>query len=407
MDSDCHKDEQPHILLGVTSSQTCLVLPDRLRALRAAGFRVSLLSGPGDLAKHATQIEGVTTRVVPMGRSISLLSDLAALLRICGWLRRLKPDIVEFGTPKAGLLGCIAAWLCRIRVRVYFLRGLRLETETGFKRRVLMWAERAASSCAHATLCNSSSLRERAISMGIAESSKLVLLRDGSSNGVDVTRFSPGGSDVRPRLGIPGTAPVIGFVGRLTADKGVPELLEAFAMILRQRAEARLLLVGWFDAAEDALGLGLRRRIEGHPGIVHTGYIADTAPYYRAMDLLVLPSWREGFPNVVLEAAASGVPVIAADSTGSRDAVVQGVTGFLIPPGDPGAISKAAVKLIDDPTLRERMSGAARRWALDHYDHRQVMSLTVRFYQSLLSSNSIKAAAGKRAEELSGLSASL
>ena len=397
----------PHILVGVTSAQTCLVLPDRLSALRSAGFRVSLLSSPGGLAARASQINGVTAYTVPIRRSISLVSDIVAFLRICALLRRVKPDIVEFSTPKAALLGCVAAWLCGIEVRVYFLRGLRLETATGIKRRVLLYGERVAFKCAHVALCNSQSLFDRAREMKIAAGSKLILLGEGSSMGVDLERFSPGTSDVRQQFGIPQNAPVIGFVGRLTADKGVPELLEAFALILRRHPEAYLLLVGWFDAAEDALDCGIRKRIEGHPRIVLTGYVNDASPYYRAMDQLVLPSWREGFPNAILEAAASGVPVIAAACTGSRDAVIPGVTGLLVPAGSPEAISQAVLSLLSDDEVRRRMSEAARKWAVEHYDNRHVMRLMVRFYERLFQATSIRGSAKNRREPATGLPASL
>lgn len=382
------EDRKPHILVGVTSPQTCLVLGDRLEALQTAGFRVSLLSGPGRLADQAIADDSVRAYSIPMGRGISLVADLTALLRIFLLLRRLKPDIVEFSTPKAGLLGSMAACLSRIPARVYFLRGLRLETTAGLKRGILLWAERAAALCADVVICNSRSLREKAESAGIARSVRLALLGDGSSNGVDVTRFSPGESDVRERLGIPGNAEVVGFVGRLTGDKGVPELLEAFALMLRQRPDAFLLLVGWFDAAEDRLCRPLRSRVEGHPRIVLTGYVADTAPYYRAMDVLVLPSWREGFPNAVLEAAASGVPVVVADSTGSRDAVVHEVTGLLVPAGKPDAICDSTVRLLIDPALRSRMGDRARRWVMERYDSRRVLGSAVQFYKELLSSKS-------------------
>jgi glycosyltransferase involved in cell wall biosynthesis len=257
-----------------------------------------------------------------MRRGISPVADGVALFRLWRLLRRLSPDIVEFSTPKAGLLGCLAARLCGIQARVYFLRGLKLETASGLKRIVLLLSERIASACASVVVCNSQSLRQKALALHICTASKLVLLGNGSSNGVDLERFHPGPSPVRGLLGIPEDVPVIGFAGRLTQDKGLPELLEAFAAILRVKPSARLLLVGWFDAAEDALGMALRKRIEGHPGIICTGLIADTAPYYRAMDLMVLPSLREGFPNVVLEAAATGIPVIGTLCTGSRDAVM-------------------------------------------------------------------------------------
>ena len=150
---------------------------------------------------------------------------------------------------------------------------------------------------------------------------------------------------------------MVGFVGRFTRDKGLPELMEAFDLILLAEPATHLLLVGWFDAAEDALDAGLCDRILSHPRIHCTGFVADTAPYYRAMDVMVLPTWREGFPNAVLEAAATGIPVVTTESTGARDAVVAEVTGLLIPPGYPEAIYESVIKLLRDPERRLRMGG--------------------------------------------------
>jgi glycosyltransferase involved in cell wall biosynthesis len=178
--------------------------------------------------------------------------------------------------------------------------------------------------------------------------------------------------------------PLVGFAGRLTNDKGLPELLEAFAAILREEPRTRLLLVGWFDAAEDALGVGLRTRIEGLPNITCTGLVPDTAPYYRAMDLMVLPSLREGFPNVVLEAAATGIPVIATLCTGSRDAVLPEVTGILVPTGYPEAISEAVLRLLRNPVRRRQMGDAALAWVVENYENKRVLGLTVDFYQQML-----------------------
>jgi glycosyltransferase involved in cell wall biosynthesis len=399
------EERAPHILVGVTSAQTCLILASRLRALVDAGFRVSLVSAPGGMAAHGCEVAGVSTYEIPMARRISPVRDLVALIRIACLLCRLKPDIVEFSTPKAGLLGSVAAAICRVSGRVYFLRGLRLETASAVKRWILLWSERTAAACAHVVMVNSRSLRKLAIELGFSSEQKLVLLGEGSSNGVDVGRFSPGQSMAREELGIPAGARVIGFVGRLTADKGLPELVEAFAQILRAEPDSCLLLVGWFDAAEDALGLELRARVEGHPQIVCTGYVEDAAPYYRVMDVLVLPSWREGFPNAVLEAAASGLPVVATSCTGSRDAVVPEITGLLVPPGEVGAIARAVVRILSDDGLRCNMAEAARRWALDHFDQRLVLSRTVSFYRQLLESETSKAGAGDNA--ITGLSESL
>jgi len=290
----------PHIVVGVTSPQTCLVLVGRLRALREAGFRVTLVAGPGQLLEDTAASEGVEAVSIPMERGIAPLADLVSLFRLGRLLGRLRPDMVEFSTPKAGLLGSVAAWLRGVPARVYMLRGLKFETATGLKRRILLSMERLAAGCAQIVLCNSESLRKEALAMGVAPESKLLVLGGGSSNGVDTDRFAPGTSDVRKRLGVTRKALAVGFVGRLTRDKGLPELIEAFDSILSAEPETHLLLVGWFDASEDALGADERAGIESHPRIHLTGLVEDTAPYYRAMDVMVLPTWREGFPNVVL-----------------------------------------------------------------------------------------------------------
>ena len=374
---------QGHIVIGITHPQTCLTLTGRLRALREAGFRVTLVSSPGELLDRTAAREGVEAIALPMRRSIAPLSDLVSLVRLWRLLVRLKPDVAEFSTPKAGLLGTFASWVAGVPARVYMLRGLKLETSKGLKRALLLAAERAASACAQAVLCNSESMRSAALALGIAPVEKLHLIGQGSSNGVDVARFSPGPSEVRGQLGIPHEVPVVGFVGRLTKDKGIPELVEAFDAILVKEPEARLLLVGWFDAAEDALTARWRARVANHPRIHCTGFVSDTAPYYRAMDIMVLPSWREGFPNVVLEAAATGIPVITTECTGSRDSVVPEVTGLLIPPGYPEAISEAVLKLLSEPALQQRMGVAARTWVCRHFSDERVLQLAVSFYKSL------------------------
>jgi hypothetical protein len=382
-----HTSQKPHIVIGITASQSCLILGGRLRTLREAGFRVTLVSSPGELLARTAAEEGVESIAIHMRREMAPISDLWSLLCLCWMLFRLKPEITEFSTPKAGLLGSVAAMLCGVPSRVYLLRGLKLETSTGVKRRILLAAERLASACSHTVLCNSESLRNQALALRVAPASKLRLLGGGSSSGVDVEHFSPGPGTLRARLGLPVDAPVVGFVGRLTRDKGLPELVEAFDAILAAKPQAHMLLVGWFDSSEDALGRDLRSRIKNHPRIHMTGYVTDTAPYYRAMDVMVLPTWREGFPNVVLEAAASGIPVVTTLCTGSRDTVVPEVTGLPIPPGYPVAICEAVLQLLRNTARRCRMGKAARAWVLENYVKGYVLGLTVLCYKSLLERN--------------------
>ena len=166
--------------------------------------------------------------------------------------------------------------------------------------------------------------------------------------------------------------------------------MDAFELVLAAVPSARLLLVGWFDDSDDAVSETLRQRIASHPAIVGTGYVADAAPYYRAMDVMVLPTWREGFPNVVLEAAATGIPVVTTIATGSRDAVVPEVTGLLIPAGYPEAIAEAVIRLIRNPEDRFRMGAAARAWVIKQFVNGHVLGLTVDFYRRLLEASDPK-----------------
>jgi glycosyltransferase involved in cell wall biosynthesis len=336
------------------------------------------------LADELAAAEGAGLVAIPMQRRIAPAADLAAFLRLLRVLRRLRPNLTEFSTPKAGLLGNVAALLCSVPTRVYMLRGLRLETAQGLKRIVLKVAERIAAACAHTVVCNSESLRERARVLGVARESKLHLVGDGSSNGVDMARFAPGADAMRAQLGIAPDAPVVGFVGRLTRDKGVPELVEAFDRLLESLPGARLLLVGWYDRSEDALSPEWRARIDAHSGIVHTGIVQDTAPYYRAMDVLALPTWREGFPNVALEAAASGIPVIATLTTGARDAVLDEITGLLISPGNVEVLTESMLALLKDDCKRAAMGHAARRWVEKSFNQSRVLGETTAFYRQLM-----------------------
>ena len=390
------------LVIGVTSDQTCLVLRGRLRALRLAGFAVTVVSAPGRWLTALAEEEGVEAWPVPMERGIAPLADAISFLKLCWVLLRLRPVIADFSTPKCGLLGNLAAWVLRVPYRVYTLRGLKLESSRGAKQRLLLWAERVSAWCADVVLCNSESLRKVSLRFRIAPEAKLHMLGDGSSNGVDVERFSPGTSDVRRRLGILPGEFVIGFVGRLTRNKGIPELLAAFEEMLREEPESWLLLVGWFDRSEDALEARWRRHILGHPRIRFTDVVEDPAPYYRAMDVFVLPTHREGFPNVALEAAACGVPVITTDATGARDAAVPEVTGLVIPPGNPRAITESVLRLLRDEEERRQFGEAGRAWVLERYTNRRVLGLAVEFYRELLKPRSLQV---REAPPLGGASA--
>lgn len=375
---------QRRMVIGVTSHQTCLVMGARLRALKEAGFEVTLLSSPGRFLFECAEVTGVSACPIRIARTIAPFSDLVSLVVLWRTLLRLRPQVAEFSTPKAGLLGSIAALLAGVPHRVYLLRGLKLETARGVKRWVLLKAETLAAFCVQSVLCNSESLKAQVVALGIARASKVRVLGDGSSTGVDLVRFRPGKMPSRAAHHIDEHALVIGFVGRITRDKGIPELLAAFELVKIKFPQAFLLLVGWFDEAEDAVSREVAQQLAADPQIRVTGYVEDTAPYYRVMDVMVLPSRREGFPNVILEAAASGLPVVSTLCTGARDAVVPEVTGLLVPPENSQALADAICKLLRDAHLRATMGAAARRWVARHYSMDKVLSEHAAFYKNLM-----------------------
>jgi glycosyltransferase involved in cell wall biosynthesis len=379
-----------HVVTHPVTARAFLV--GQLAAMRDEGFDVTVVASPGSELGAVGSREGVATIPVPMTRSISPAADAVALVRLIRVLRRCRPHLVNAGTPKAGLLGMIAARVARVPVRVYTLRGLRLETAAGAARRILAATERVAAACSHRTVCVSESLRRRWLELRLGRAEKAVVLASGSSNGIDVERFRPRSrteaTELRSRLGLKPDAPVMGFVGRFTRDKGVSEVLAAFDSVVTRLPGTRLLMLGEFEDG-DAVGPAVHRRLETDPRIVHLGFVGDTAEYYAAMDVLAFPSHREGFPNAPLEAAASGVPVAGFAATGTVDAVVDGVTGLLVPIGDTAGLADACFAYLCMPAQRARHGEAARQRAVREFRQEIVWGRWVELYRRLLAERGI------------------
>jgi glycosyltransferase involved in cell wall biosynthesis len=377
-------------LVYVTSGDSVPLLPAaQLASLRKRGFDVVVIASAGAALSELSERGFADTVAIPMVREIRPRQDLVTLLRLYRTFRALRPNIVNAGTPKAGLLGMVAARLAGVPIRVYTLRGLRLETTRGVLRRVLSTAERLAAICATRIVCVSESLRRRYVALGYSPAEKACTLAGGSSRGVDIGRFcaSPPrraeAAGLRARLGIPRNAPVVGFVGRFTRDKGVPDLFDAFRSLSGRLGDARLLMLGAFERG-DAVPEHCMRGMGSHPRVVLTGPVTDPAPYYPMMDVLAFPSYREGFPNVVLEAAASEVPTVGYAATGTVDAVENGATGTLVPVGDVEALADAIARYLNDPTAGRRHGAAARQRVLRVFRQEAVFEAWQREYCRLL-----------------------
>ncbi len=324
-----------------------------------------------------------------MEREINPRADARSLTQLIRLLAHEKPDVVNASTPKAGLLGMIAARATRVPVRVYLVRGLRLETERGARRRILASTERVASTCATHVVCNSPSLEAAYRALRLAPPSRYAQLGVQSSNGVDTARFDAAALAAEDalavrrlaiELGIPQDARVLGFVGRPVRDKGIADLLEALRTTPALR-DAWCLVVGasFSGDTDDALVRELRAR----PRTVVVAAVRDVRPYYALMRVLAFPSHREGMPNVVLEAAAMQVPAVGFEVTGVRDAIAAEQTGTLVPPRDTRAFGAALAAYLDDAMRRVAHGRAARARVVRDFSHERVCEAWADFYAGL------------------------
>jgi len=374
----------PKLVYVISTAKCLFFFRDSIADLCSSGFDVSVISSPGP-GKEAIHADGASVFDVSINREISPLQDIVSLWRLWNLLRRIRPDITNVATPKGGLLGGLAAAFAGVPHRIYTLHGLRLETTQGLKHRLLWCTEWLACKCAHQVYCVSNSLLDLAIELKLVGPEKAFVVSNGTAIGIECEQYAPtperkeAARELRSRLGIDSKALVVGFVGRLTRDKGISELYEAFSLLRAKFTDLRLLLVGDFETG-DPVPPEIQARIDADPLVIQTGWISDTAPYYHLMDVCVLPTYREGFPGVPLEAQASGIPVVTTHATGARDSVVDGITGFAIPVGDAKALASAIAPLLGDAELRRRMGDAGRDWVARTFDRRVVLAELKKLY---------------------------
>ena len=372
------------LVVGVTVPMTAkYFLSDQLRFFADEGWEVHLVTSPGvELSSVEEAFEDhprLHIHTISMSREPSPLKDAWALIRWIVLLSRLRPNVVMSGTPKAGLLGILAARATGTKSRLYLLRGLRLEGLSGIAGRLNLILERLTCAAATNVVCVSQSLKRAAGDMRLTTTDKLIVLGSGSSNGVDVERFRPASPKdrtvARRRFGIPKDVLVVGFAGRLTHDKGLHCLIAAMQELSKSRPQVCLVVAG--SASSEP------RQYEDLPRSERwfhlLGQVEDMPTYYKALDVFCLPSLREGFPNTSVEALATGIPVVTTDATGCFDTVENGVTGLLVPAGDGPALSRAVEMLIDNEDLRTRMGAAGREQVLRHWRSLDVWMQTSTF----------------------------
>lgn len=365
--------------------------------MRARGLEISAVSSPGPELTAFADAEGASILAVEMPRRISPIRDLLALAKLRRHFVRTRPQLVHSHTPKGGLLGMIAAALARVPVRIYHMRGLPMMTATGLRRRLLAATEWVACCFAHRVICVSRSVRDVAVAERLCPAGKITVLLGGSGNGVDAMgKFNPerleadARETTRRRLEIPRDAVVLGFIGRLVRDKGIVELAEAWCALRDGWPTAHLLLVGPFEP-QDPVPSEIESALRRDPRVHLTGMDWNTPPLYAAMDVLVLPTHREGFPNVPLEAAAMRLPVVATRIPGCVDAVADGSTGTLVPVQDASALADAIASYLRDPLLRRRHGTAGRERVLREFAQEALWEALYGEYEHLLAARGLRA----------------
>ena len=347
---------------------------------------VHYLSSPGPELDTVANKYKIKVHPVEMYRRLSPMKDLKSLYRLINVFSKEKPNMVHSMTPKAGLLCMMAAYLTRVPVRVHTFTGLVWPTETGFKRKLLMLTDKITCFCATNIIPEGEGVKMDLLNHGITKK-PLNVLGYGNVKGVDMVRFSrrPEVMELANPLKREGVFTFV-FVGRIVGDKGINELCEAFERLKESNPSIRLLLVGRFEDELDPVSEKTRETINNDNSIEAVGpkYGDELLAYYAASECFVFPSYREGFPNTVLEAGAMGLPCIVTDINGSREIVKDGENGIVIPSKNSEALYQAMNKMVSDNGNRGKMAANAREMISTRFDQTFVQKCLLNFYSELL-----------------------
>lgn len=361
-----------------------LLLKGQLKML-AEHYEVVAVSSPGPELQKVAEREGVRTVELPMERRISLWKDLVALVKMIRLFRKEKPDLVHSLTPKAGLLSMLAGWICRVPVRIHMFTGLVFPSATGWKQKLLILTDKLT--CACATYVNPEGLGvKRDLERFHITRKPLHIIGNGNINGMDMEYYSRSDEVMQQAAVIREEKSfTFCFVGRMVGDKGINELVSAFQVVYQRHPEARLLLVGPFEEHLDPVSPETKEQILHHAGIRFMGWQEDVRPFLAASDVFVFPSYREGFPNVVLQAGAFDLPSVVTDINGCNEIIISGENGVIIPPKNKEALLSAMLQLMEHPEERERLAGNARRMVEERYEQQRLWKEIVKTYEELLS----------------------
>ncbi|MBD8084622.1 glycosyltransferase family 4 protein [Chryseobacterium sp. GCR10] len=351
-------------------------------------FEVIGITSPGKEIYDVEEAEKIRVVPVVMSRKITPVQDLIALWKTYKLLKKENPHIVHTHTPKAGMIGMLAAKLAKVPVRLHTVAGLPLMETTGTKRKILNKVEKLTYACATKIYPNSKGLYNFIVKEKFTDIEKLKVIASGSSNGIDTAFFSVSNVShehterLKNSLNIHSNDFIFIFVGRLVKDKGINELVAAFSKI--KNPDARLLLVGPMEDDLDPLLSEVNEEIKNNTNIISVGFQQDVRPYFALADALVFPSYREGFPNVVMQAGAMGLPSIVSDINGCNEIVVEGLNGRIIPVKNEDALRMAMENFMTNKMELSQLKNNARSMITKRYEQSVVWDALLKEYNILL-----------------------
>lgn len=365
----------------ITVSKSVNLLRGQIEYLRVNDINMHLISSEG---KELEQYPNDIIHKIEMNREISVLKDIKSLLKLINLFIKERPYIVNAGTPKAGLLGMIASYITRRPHRVYTVRGLRLETVSGIKYKILFLMEKIAMLCATDIIAISESLKTRIVELKLNNNKEIIVFGNGSSNGLNLNEFKRDNNKLDNKIAdkIRGQF-IVGYVGRIVKDKGIEDLIKAFKLLEKKYSSVKLLVIGSVEKLNSINNSDLEY-IMNSENVIYIEHVKEPVKYYNNMDVFVFPTYREGFGNVSIEAQSVGVPVITYNVTGAKDTVLNNETGFIVKPGDYIEIANKLELLLNDQILKGNLGVNSQRWVKENFSNELIWKDMLRFYNNKL-----------------------
>ncbi|MBQ4915648.1 glycosyltransferase family 4 protein [Maribacter sp. MMG018] len=334
------------------------------------------------------QREGIRTKEVTIERKINIVQDLVSLYRLYWVFRKEKPFMVHSITPKAGLLTMMAAYLARVPKRAHTFTGLIFPTQTGAMKKLLLFFDKLICRFATHVYPEGNGVKNDLLAYKVTKK-PLKIIANGNVNGIDLDKFDPTlfseeeNIQLRKSIGINESDILFIYIGRLVNDKGVNELAYAFGELCNKHSNVKLMLVGSYEGETDLLPSSTWEKIKANKAIHYVGHQDDVRPYLAISDALVFPSYREGFPNVVLEAGAMGLPALVTDINGSNEIVIEGKNGLIIPSKDEKSLLNAMENLLTNDELRTQLAQNARHMISSRFNKDDVWAAILKEYQTI------------------------